>query len=114
MAAKRFWIGCITSINGYMEHTAKLLKVEETPGGVPFVVVEEVTPANGSDFSLDELQGFVGGIIDIVTLRDGLIMVVNDEYLFNGSPFNPAASALAGEAGHVRGDVLVCPSDMVR
>lgn len=91
----------------------QLIKAAETAAGV-FSTVEVVEPANGTDFSLAELQGFVGGLIDIVELPDGLIMVVNDEYLFNETPFNPAASAMVGEGGHVRGDVLVCPSEMVK
>ena len=92
---------------------AQLIKAENA-GGVPLSTVEAVEPANGTDFSLAELQGFVGGLIDIVGLSDGLIMVVNDEYLFNESPFNPVASAMVGEGGHVRGNVLVCPSEMVK
>ena len=96
-----------------MEKTAKHIKAIATDAGV-FSTVEVVEPANGTDFSLDELQGCVGGIIDIVELPDGLIMGVNDEYLFNGSPLNPLASAMVGEGGHVRGDVLVCPSEMVK
>lgn len=96
-----------------MKKTAKHIKAVEADAGV-FSTVEVVEPANGTDFSLGELQGFVGGLIDIVELPDGLIMVVNDEYLFNGSPLNPLASAMVGEGGHVRGDVLVCPSEMVK
>lgn len=96
-----------------MEQTAKHIKAIATDAGV-FSTVEVVEPANGTDFTLAELQGFVGGLIDVVELPDGLIMVVNDEYLFNGSPLNPLASAMVGEGGHVRGDVLVCPSEMVK
>ena len=96
-----------------MEKTAKHIKAIATDAGV-FSTVEVVEPANGTDFTLSELQGFVVGLIDIVELPDGLIMVVNDEYLFNGSPLNPLASAMVGEGGHVRGDVLVCPSEMVK
>lgn len=96
------------------QRTAQHIKAVETPGGVPLSTVEQVEPANGTDFSLEELQGFVGGLIDIVTLPDGFIMVVNDEYLMNGDPYNPLASAMVGEGGHVLGGVLVCPSEMVK
>ena len=96
-----------------MEKTAKHIKAVEADAGV-FSTVEVVTQENGTDFSLQELQGFVGGLIDIIGLPDGLIMVVNDEYLCNDTPFNPLASLMAGEGAHVRGDVLVCPDEMVK
>lgn len=35
----------------------------------------------------------VEGMISCVTLKDGLEMWVNDEYLYNGSEFNPFATA---------------------
>ena len=38
-----------------------------------------VVPSNGTDFSLEELRGFVGGYIEIVCLSQSWIMVVNEE-----------------------------------
>ena len=32
--------------------------------------VQGVFPANGTDFSLEELQGFVGGYIEIIDVTD--------------------------------------------
>lgn len=39
------------------------------------------------------LADSVEGMITCVTLKDGLEMWVNDEYLYNGSDFNPFATA---------------------
>ena len=50
---------------------AILIKSDATTAGV--------FPANGADFKLKELQGFVGGLIEIVYLTDDVIMVINEE-----------------------------------
>lgn len=39
----------------------------------------DIEPANGQTFTLDELQAFVGGYIEVVGLRDGRYMVVNED-----------------------------------
>lgn len=39
----------------------------------------KVTPSNGTDFSLEELQGFVGGYIEIIRLGDNRLVIVNEE-----------------------------------
>lgn len=83
---------------------AKYLKTEG--------VVVDVHPKNGNDYALDELQGFVGGLIEIVYLPDGLLMVVNEEGLILGLPFNINASILAGHP--IVGNALVCRSDEVK
>ena len=64
-----------------------------------------VTPKNGKDFKLDELQPIVGGYIEIVYLP-GRFMVVNEEGKLMGLPINGKASFIAGET--IVGDVLVC------
>ena len=72
----------------------------------------EVNPANGSRFTLAELQAAVGGYIELLRLNDGRLMVLNDEGKLKGLPFNQMASALAwgrlGPGDYVVGDVLVC------
>jgi hypothetical protein len=68
--------------------------------------VHEVRPANGSVFTLKELQAFVGGSIELVCTSDGQDMYVNEEGLLDDLPFNPTASLLAGQ--HIVGDVIVC------
>ena len=59
-------------------------------------VVTEVTPQNGKSFSLQELQGFVGGYIELVRLPGKQFMVVNEEGLLKDLPSNFGASLIAG------------------
>lgn len=73
---------------------------------------KEVQPKNGTDYSLGELQGFVGGYIEIVYLEGGGIMVANEEGLLEGLPINSIASMTAGTV--IVGDVLVCKSEEVK
>lgn len=77
------------------------------------------SPKNGTDFSLEELQKAVGGYIEIIDLRNGQIMVVNEEGKIKGLPVN----IIATEAYNMRfqpisdvivGDVLLCEKDMVK
>lgn len=77
--------------------------------GKPF---QDIEPQNGRDFKLKELQKYVGGNIEIVSLDRTLIMVVNEEGLLIGLPTNRAASLLARK--QIVGSVVVCPSKMVR
>lgn len=51
--------------------TASLYKTDGT--------VEEVSPADGKSFTLDELYAFVGSPIDITNLPSGKQIVLNDE-----------------------------------
>lgn len=69
-------------------------------------------PDNGTDFSLEELQGIVGGYIQIVQCPDDMIMVVNEEGLLLNLPVNPVASLFARQ--YIVGDVLYCRKDQVR
>jgi len=70
--------------------------------------ITEVVPANGSTWSLKELQDFVGGYIEIVRLPAsfGQVMVVNEEGLLYGLAENPIASLEAKR--RIVGDVIVC------
>lgn len=72
----------------------------------------EVQPKNGTDYSLEELQGFVGGYIEIVYLNNDRIMVVNEEGIIENLPFNEKASNIVRQL--IAGDVLVCKSDEVK
>lgn len=81
--------------------------------------VEVIRPQNGTDFSLEELQKYVDGLIDIIDLKDGNIMVVNDEGKFT-KLMNPFATFIAlthhaiAPRDFVAGDVVLCPSEMVK
>lgn len=72
-----------------------------------------VQPKNERDYSLEELQKYVGGYIEIVHLFDKKrIMVVNEEGAINGMQLNLTASRFAIRP--IFGDVLVCSSDRVK
>jgi uncharacterized protein DUF3846 len=97
--------------------------------------IKEVSPVNGTDFQLKEVQAIVGGYVEVVYLKDGRIMIVNEEGKLDGLPCNEQATKLAElpteaeweeyikkveEAGvavidarmegedYIAGDVLVC------
>lgn len=55
--------------------------------------------------TLKEMQEFVGGYIELVHLRDGRQMIVNEEGRIHNLPLNPEASALYG--GHIAGPAWV-------
>ncbi len=94
-----------------MSHGAILIKADATTAGI--------FPANGSDFQLEELQGLVDGRIEIVTVTDKVIMVINEEGK-DVLPMNVMATVMA-KAQHaifpldyICGDVVMCPSEMVK
>lgn len=79
----------------------------------------EISPENGTDFSLEELQNYVDGYIEIVNLRsENNIMIVNEEGAINGMPVNPKASMIYSKEFNVNqciyGDVVVCKHNMVK
>jgi len=73
---------------------------------------KEVMPANNTDFKLREVQKMVGGYVEVVYLRDGRIMLVDEEGLLKGSPLNREASRMAGRP--IVGPAVVMPNDMFR
>lgn len=76
-------------------------------------VIRPVLPANGTDFSVDELQGFVKGFFKLIFIDDGRrIAVVNEDGIAEGYGYNSAASSIAEQ--QLLGDVLICPAYMVR
>ena len=72
----------------------------------------ETQPKNGKDFQLKEMKDIVNGYIEIVYLRDGRLMVVNEEGRLERLPYNMTASLLAGET--IVGDVLVCERNQIK
>ena len=58
----------------------------------------EVSPANGREFTLEELHAFVGGYIELVKLKPGNgqdYMYINEEGKLQHLAPNPRATALA-------------------
>lgn len=83
--------------------------------------VARVSPSNGTDFTLRELQGIVGGYIELVHLGNGSVMVINEEAKGKiGTTINMSATRIAREhqaiweRDCIVGDALVCPTEMVR
>ena len=78
----------------------------------------EVTPKNGTDFSLEELQTIVGGWIEIVNLRDGRLLCLDEEGKLKGKDFNTRATYILQAAmpthDFVVGDVLVCDAEEIK
>ena len=71
---------------------------------------EQLAPANGVHWSLEELQGIVGGgYIDVVRTRGRHWMVIDDEAKLKRKPPNRAATALYlwGDEDMIAGDALV-------
>lgn len=75
--------------------------------------VETVRPHDGKKFSLQELQGFVGGLIQIVPLRPGnghATLYVNEEGKIHGLPSNLKATKLTdlwSWGDYIVGDAIV-------
>lgn len=77
---------------------------------------EQVRPADGKYFTLEELQRYVGGFIEAVALPNGKTMIVNEEGKLDNLPYNQRATLLGAAAGtmpgdEVMGDVLVLSND---
>lgn len=66
--------------------------------------IKEITPKNGSEFSLEELQGYVGGYIEAVSTKDERTLIVNEEGKINGLEINSKATDIYGYYLH---DVIV-------
>jgi hypothetical protein len=72
----------------------------------------EVAPAAGAEFTLEELQAIVGGYIEALYLRDGSIMMLNEDGKRLALPFNLIATHLAHRNGlpgddFILGDVVI-------
>ena len=74
-----------------------------------------VTPQNKTDFKLDELQNYVGGIIEIVRTKDNKIMVMNEEGKINELQINERATNLYihSDFDFIVGDVLICDENEI-
>jgi hypothetical protein len=79
----------------------------------------DVEPNNDSDFTLKELQEFVGGLIEIYHLKHTRIIVMNEEGRIHNLPENPKATEIMQkdfeqEILPVLGDVLFCERHQVK
>jgi len=82
--------------------------------------VIETQPNNGTDFSIEELQAIVGGYIEVVSLRDGRLIVCDEQGKLKGKDFNTRATYILQTAfafpthDFIVGDVLVCDADEIK
>ncbi len=72
-----------------------------------------ITPKNNVSFTLKEMQDIVGGYIELIYLKDGRLMIVNEEGKMNELKPNPEASKLI-MYDYIVGDVLVTPENFVK
>ena len=80
---------------------------------------ERVVPAKGKFYTLEELQGFVDGYIEIVYLHHDAehLLVVNEEGKLWGKPFNKDATIVAKLNDHpfeIVGDAFYCRRDRIK
>lgn len=79
---------------------------------------EIVSPANNKHFTLQELQEYVGGYIEVVYLSKKLVMVINEEGKLNNLPINNKATviylAMNKNVDVIVGDVLVMESKFMK
>lgn len=66
-----------------------------------------VAPADGDAFTLKELQGFVGGYIEMVPALDDDLMVLNEDGKGLRLPLNRAATLIFHVAGGALFDYIV-------
>lgn len=88
-------------------------------------VVTDIQPKNGKDFSLKELQSYVGGTIDIQALPSGRVLVLNDNGKIDGLPKNEEATFVwkmeypitrypVNNDELIVGDVIICDSKLIK
>lgn len=94
-----------------MNKGALLIRTDES--------VTPIVPVNGGDFTLEELQDYVDGYIEVVRLTDQAIMVINEEGK-DVLPINPMATVMAKATSsifpweYIAGDVVMCHTSMVK
>lgn len=81
--------------------------------------IVEIEPENGSDFSLEELQSFIGGHIGLACLSEDEVMIVNKEGKLRNLPYNQNATAIFNKemrctADYIAGDALVCKHNQIK
>ena len=76
-----------------------------------------VFPKNGNDFTLFEMQSLVNGCIEILSLKDGQFMIVNEEGKLFDFEENVQATALFrlsyNTTDYIVGDCIVTPAQYI-
>ena len=80
--------------------------------------MREIAPRDGRHYTLEELQGFVGGYIELVYSKDGeRVMVVNEEGKLQGLAPNVWGTNWAYEQGmtdYIVGDVALVAAHRIK
>lgn len=75
-----------------------------------------ITPQKGNQFTLKEIQTYVGGFVELVYLQNG-IMIINEEGKLLGLPRNQKATELANfhpdYDDYIVGDVVICSNEQL-
>lgn len=75
-------------------------------------------PANGTDFTLEEMQKAVGGMVEIIELDDKQSMILNEDGKLLGFPYNEVADNIFHDhfvtLDYIVGDVLICNNKQIR
>jgi hypothetical protein len=77
----------------------------------------DIQPNNKKDFSLKELQEIVGGYIEIVHFKNGMIMVVDEEGKLKGYDYNKEACKIfltEYSNDFIVGNILYCKRKFVK
>lgn len=77
-----------------------------------------VFPKNGTDFTLFEMQSLVKGSIEMISLKDGQFMIVNEEGKLFDFEENTQATSLFrlsyNTTDYICGDAIVTPNQYVK
>lgn len=79
-------------------------------------LLKKVDPANGKDFSLEELNEIVDGYIETLHIGDKLL-VCNEEGKLQNLQYNATATRLINAAGikdYIVGNALFCDKDKIK
>jgi len=79
--------------------------------------VREIVPANGGDFTPEELESLLGGVPEVIELNEYEVMIKDDaaEFYRNENhiaTFVAKCNGAIKERGFISGDVIVCPREM--
>lgn len=73
--------------------------------------VIDIEPKNGTDFKSEELKEIIGGYAALIKLKDGFVLVVNEDGLVQGLSHNKKASKIAGMS--IVGDVIHTKKNLI-
>ena len=80
--------------------------------------VTDIVPADGKQFTLEELQGFVKGYIEIAYIKDDMIFICNEEGKLDNLPENAIATAIwmnnFGPFDCIVGDVAIIHKSLMQ